>query len=183
MEVVRWCGSLPAAKRLATLLRGCGIGSLLVGDGVISPDRRVDVLLLCGDLSLEREQPSLLVLTGQGCAGPQPALLAGRIKLAIVEGSDLASLGSLAGSGIPAVTVGFSERDSISYSSLTEGGCSVVVNRPFETAGGGLLLEQEIPLSCPSPGVEELFLVAAALYLGAPPEQLSSSRTGLNSQV
>ena len=174
MDVVRWCGSSAAAKRLASLLRHCGIGSLLVSGEMISPDHRVDVLLLCGDLPMEQSQPSLLVLAGENRGDPPPALRPEGVRMALVESSDTASLQALAGSGIPAVTVGLSESDSISYSSLAEEGCCVSINRPFETARGTVLMEQEIPLSCARAGVEELFLVAAALYLGAGPEELTA---------
>ncbi|NLT57806.1 MAG: hypothetical protein GXX99_02450 [Clostridiales bacterium] len=171
MQLVVWLGQDQTARRLAALLELAGLGCARISPGGAALRADADVLLLSGRVRLEEAPPYLLVVEAEApavqAAPPHPALI-------LVEGGRTAGLQAVAGSGAPVITVGLSERDTVTYSSLAEGRCCIAVNRPFSDLLGRPILEQELTLRCGDAGLPELFLAASAMLLGISPERLAA---------
>lgn len=136
------------------------------GTGAAAPaalGRRMRTALRCG-----RHQglPGVCVLADPAGAyrlqPPYPTI-------AIFEGEDRAALRAIAKTGVPAITAGLSEHDTVTYSSMAQDCCAVTVGRPFLTLRGTSVQEQEIVLPCPCAGTPLLLFVTAALVLGVAP--------------
>jgi len=95
-------------------------------------------------------------------------------RLIVLEGADAAARRAAAAAALPAVTVGLTGSDGVTYSSLGKDSCLVAVERPFLSLAGLTVEEQEIALPCPGDGVLLLLKAAAALALGVPAAQLPS---------
>ncbi|MBQ2697300.1 MAG: hypothetical protein IJF59_01390 [Clostridia bacterium] len=75
---------------------------------------------------------------------------------------------------LPAVSVGLTGSDGVTYSSMGSDACLVAVERSFLSLTGLTVEEQEIALPCPGGDTALLLRVAAALALGVPAAQLWS---------
>lgn len=151
MDLLDWQGRRTEADRLLELLRAQGL--------CVQPydrDRHGTPASVCvladpaGAYTLQQPYPTI----------------------AIFEGEDRAALRAIAKTGIPAITAGLSEHDTVTYSSMAQERCAVTVGRPFLTLRGTSVQEQEIVLPCPCAGTPLLLFVTTALVLGVAPELL-----------
>ena len=151
MDLLDWQGSSADAEKLLGLLHKQGLEAALYRRGE------------------QRAPASLTVLADTKGAYflQEPYPLMG-----IFEGGDLAARKAVAKTGIPVITVGLSERDTVTYSSLAQDHCAVTVGRPFLTLRGTSIQEQEVILPCPCGDIQLLLFFTAALVLGVPPDQL-----------
>ncbi len=139
-----------ASARLIDELRAAPGGALLLGNMPLV--RRADIIVLSPSSCGRKTElpPSCGALLSPGGYG------ADRIKTDSV------------------VSYGMSARDSLTYSSVKRGICTVAVMRELETFSGAVVERQEIPALIPEGVSEEgaLAVFGCLLLLGAPPEKL-----------
>lgn len=152
MDLLDWQGQDTQAQELLHLLRSAGV--CVQRYDVARHQGPAGVCVLADPAGAYRLQP------------PYPTI-------AIFEGEDRAALRAIAKTGVPAITAGLSEHDTVTYSSMAQDCCAVTVGRPFLTLRGTSVQEQEIVLPCPCAGTPLLLFVTAALVLGVAPELLS----------
>lgn len=176
MNTVILCGEEKdgaVTNTLFAFFRSVGVGFLYLASRSLSftPGNRdtADYLVVDNETIADYRLPSGIVVFRSDMAGSAPEMRFPPQFIAVLEPRNTAAANLLKAQGIHTVTCGLSQRDTVTFSSLTETSAVVSLQREIQSIDGEDILPREVPLafSRPKPDYPMLAAMSVLLLSGA----------------
>lgn len=172
MNTVILCGDEKDGAITNTLFaffRAIGTGFLHLASRSLSftpgRDPAVQFLVVENDTISDYRLPSGILVFRPDMTGATGNIRFPSHFVAVVEPHNTAAVEMLKAQNIRTVTCGMSQKDTVTFSSLTEGSAVVSLQREIESRAGEAILPREIPVTFTQPKGEYPLLAAAAVLL------------------
>lgn len=172
MNTVIFCGEEKdgaISNTFFAFLRAVGAGSLHLTARSLSftPGREnsADYLVVENNALSDYRLPSGILVFRPNMTGTAADFRFPPHFVAVVEPRNTAATEMLKAQNIRTITCGLSQKDTVTFSSLTENSAVISLQREIESTGGEEILPKEIPVTFACPKPEYAILASAAVLL------------------